>query len=131
MLFFSKVLEILDEIDKVFRFLFPDLGDLEKEGIFGNVGMCLLGPGFSAIFGNARVGTTEHILSAMNGLWNIYEHNDFEAATNRVLEHISTILEKDYGSYVLKAENLGRKMDEHTGGFISKDRKRKRKMLEF
>ena len=67
----------------------------------------------------------------MLGLYNIHEHNDFEAATNRVLEHISTILEKDYGSYVLKAENLGRKMDEHTGGFISRDRKRKRKILEF
>ena len=131
MLFFSKVLEILDEIDKVFQFLFSDLGDQAKEGIFANVGMGLLGPGFSAIFGNAHVGTIEHNLSAMSGLYNIHEHNDFEAATNGVLEHISTILEKDYGSYVLKAENLERKMDEHTGGSISKDRKRKRKILEF
>lgn len=131
MLFFSKVLEILDEIDKVFQFLFLDLGDLEKEGIFASVGMCLLGPGFSTIFGNAGAGTIEHNLSAMLGLYNIHEHNDFEADTNRVLEHISTILKKDYDSYTLKVESLITKMNQQTGNFGSQERKRKQKILEF
>ena len=112
------------------QFLFLDLGDLEKEGIFASVGMCL-GPGFSTIFGNAGAGTIEHNLSAMLGLYNIDEHNDFEADTNRVLEHISTILKKDYDSYTLKVESLITKMNQQTGIFGSQERKRKRKILEF
>ena len=115
MLLFSKVLEILGEINKVFQFLFSDLGDLTKEGIFAYLGVGLLGQGEGAMF----------------GLYNLGEHNDMEADRNRVLEHISKIWKKDYHSYELKAENLGRRMDEQTGGFISRDRKRKRKILEF
>jgi hypothetical protein len=115
MLFFSKVLEILDEIDKVFEFLFSDLGDQAKEGILGNVGVNLLG---------------QNILQSPL-IYNIYEHNNFETATNRVIEHIVAIWEEDHKSYTLKVENLERKMDEQTGGFISRDRKRKRKILEF
>jgi len=42
-----------------------------------------------------------------------------------------TIWKKDHKSYTLKVENLDRKMDEQTGGFISRARKRKRKILDF
>lgn len=131
MLLFSNVLEILAEIDKVFQFLFPDLGDLTKDGISGNLAMGLLGPGFSAIFGNVGSGAIEQDLSAMSGLYNIGEHNDFEAAKNRALEHISTILKKDYGSYTLKVENLVTKMDQQTGNFVSREREQKREIHEI
>jgi hypothetical protein len=114
MLLFSKVLEILGEISKVFQFLFSVLGLVTEEGIFGNIGLGLLG---------------EKLVSL--ALENIYEHNEIEAETNRVIDHISGIWKKDRESYALKVENLERKMDEQIGGFISRDRKRKRKILEF
>ena len=66
-----------------------------------------------------------------SALYNIGEHNDIEADTNRVIEHISEIWEKDYKSYVLKVENLERKMDKQTGDFISRDRKRKQKIIKL
>jgi hypothetical protein len=112
MLLFSKVLEIRAELSKGFQFLFSDLGILTEEGILGNVGVNLLG---------------QNILQSPL-IYNIYEHNDFETATNRVIEHIVGIWEKDHKSYTLKVENLERKMDEQTGGFISRARKRKRKI---
>src|SRR5215467_13163213 len=115
MLLFSKVLEIRGEISKVFQFLFSDLGILTEEGILGNVGVNLLG---------------QNILQSPL-IYNIYEHNDFETATNRVIEHIMTIWKKDRESYARKVESLERKMDEQTGGFISRARKRKRKILEL
>jgi len=115
MLLFSKVLEIRGEISKVFQFLFSDLGILTEEGILGNVGVNLLG---------------QNILQSPL-IYNIHEHNDFETATNIVIKHIMAIWEKDRKSYTLKVENLDRKMDEQTGGFISRARKRKRKILEL
>ena len=115
MLLFSKVLEIRGEISKVFQFLFSDLGILTEEGILGNVGVNLLG---------------QNILQSPL-IYNIHEHNDFETATNIVIKHIMAIWEKDRKSYTLKVENLETKMDEQTGGFISRARKRKRKILEF
>ena len=92
----------------------PDLGPVTEEGIFGNIGLGLLG---------------EKLVSL--DLENIYEHDEIEAETNKVVDHISGIWKKDRESYARKVENLERKMDEQTGGFISRDRKRKRKILEF
>ncbi|MGB8936941.1 MAG: hypothetical protein WCC17_17765 [Candidatus Nitrosopolaris sp.] len=86
MLLFSKVLEIRGEISKVFQFLFSDLGILTEEGILGNVGVNLLG---------------QNILQSPL-IYNIHEHNDFETATNRVIEHIMAIWEEDHKSYTLK-----------------------------
>ena len=114
MLLFSKVLEIFGKISKVFQSLFSDLGPVTEEGIFGNIGLGLLG---------------EKLVSL--DLENIYEHDEIEAETNKVVDHISWIWKKDRESYARKVENLERKMDEQTGGFISRARKRKRKMLEF
>jgi hypothetical protein len=114
MLLFSQVLEILGEISKVLQFLFSDLGAITEEGIFGNIGVGLLGQGL-----------------VQSALYNIGEHNDIEADTNRVIEHISEIWEKDYKSYVLKVENLETKMDELTGNYVSRDRKRKQKIMKI
>ncbi len=89
MLLFSQVLEIRGEISKVFRSLFSDLGPVTEEGIFGNMGLGLLG---------------EELVSL--ALYNIYEHNDIETETNRVIDHISGIWKKDRESYALKIENF-------------------------
>jgi hypothetical protein len=115
MLLFSNVLEIRGQISKVFNFLFSDWGTLTEEGIFGNVGMNLLG---QDILGSPLI-------------YNIHEHNDFETATNRVIEHITAMRKKAYESYANKAEKLETKMDEQTGNYVSSARKQKRPILRL
>ncbi|MFZ0510053.1 MAG: hypothetical protein WAM14_00480 [Candidatus Nitrosopolaris sp.] len=88
-LFFSEVLEILDEIDKVFQFLFSDLGAQRKEGFFASIGLGLL----------ERV--PDSLSEVYNNLFGTYMETD----ANRVLEYVQSIWKKDHTSYKLKFIN--------------------------
>lgn len=103
MLFFSEVLEILDELNKVFQFLFSDLGALTEEGIFANIGGGLLG----------------WVPAAMLELKDQFANTNMETEAQRILEHVWAIWQKDYDSYELKAANLERRMDELVGNVAS------------
>jgi hypothetical protein len=87
-LFFSEVLEILDEINKVFSFLFSDLGAQRKEGFFASIGLGLL----------ERVPAS---ISKVRKDFGTY----METEANRVLEHVQSIWEKDHTLYKLKFIN--------------------------
>jgi Fe2+ or Zn2+ uptake regulation protein len=88
-LFYSEVLEILDEINKVFSFLFSDLGAPRKEGFFASIGLGLL----------------ERVPASISKVRKDFSGTYMETEANRVLEHVQSIWEKDHTSYKLKFIN--------------------------
>jgi hypothetical protein len=90
-LFFSEVLEVLDEINKVFSFLFSDLGAQRKEGFFASIGLGLL----------------ERVPTSISKVQKDFSGTYMEADANRVLEHVQSIWEKDHTLYKLKFTNSG------------------------
>jgi hypothetical protein len=84
-LFFSEVLEILDEINKVFSFLFSDLEAQRKEGFFASIGLGLL----------------ERVPASISKAHKDFSGTYMETDANRVLEHVQLIWKKDYTSYSL------------------------------
>ncbi len=122
MLLFSEILEIRDELKKVFQFVLSDLGSLTEEGILANIGAGLLG--WTSI--------------AMLELHDYFAHSKIKAEVQGVLEYVNTIWEKDFHSYDLKAMNIERKVEVEIGDervqFGKKRfsaRNRKKKILEI
>ncbi|MFZ0513267.1 MAG: hypothetical protein WAM14_16780 [Candidatus Nitrosopolaris sp.] len=105
MLLFSEVIEIRNEINKAFQFLFSDLGSLTEEGIFASIGLGLLG----------------FVPGAMLELNDQFVNTNMKTKAKRVLKHVWAIWEKDFHSYELKAANLERKMDEQFGNVRSRE----------